>query len=125
VLVAEGHNAVKGYYALSKHTVVYEALSPEQSQGLPRIDIPVVLIGRLAVDLSAGSLGLGEFLLLDALRRCEYLAQKIGIRAVEVDAMDESAQRFYEKYGFRSLTDDPRHLFLPLQVIRKLKLPPW
>lgn len=124
VLVEEGQSTVKGYYALSNHTVVYEALPDELARGLPRIDVPVALIGRLAVDSSVHGQGLGEFLLLDALRRAEYLASKIGIQAVEVDAINESARRFYQKYGFLSLADDPRHLFLPMKLIRKLKLPP-
>jgi GNAT superfamily N-acetyltransferase len=86
--------------------------------------MPVVLIGRLAVDLSSQGQGLGEFLLIDALRRAEYLASRIGIRAVEVEAINDVARRFYEKYGFLSLKDDPRQLLLPMQVIRKLRLPP-
>lgn len=124
VLVESEDVVVKGYYALSNHTVIYDALPDDQAKGLPRIDVPVVLIGRLAVDLSTQGQGMGEFLLIDALRRAEYLATKIGIRAVEVDAINDPARKFYEKYGFISLKDDPRHLFLPLQVIRKLKLPP-
>jgi len=43
---------------------------------------------------------------------------------VEVDALDDAARNFYLKFGFRSLQDDPRHLFLPLHEIRKLKLDP-
>lgn len=124
VLVEAGSTVVKGYYALSNHTVVYEALPEDQTKGLPQIDMPVVLIGRLAVDRSVQGRGLGEFLLIDALRRAEYLAQKIGIRAVEVDAVNDAAKRFYERYGFLALADDPHHLFLPMNVIRKLQLPP-
>lgn len=40
------------------------------------------------------------------------------------DAINEAARRYYEQYGFLSLSDDPRHLFLPLNIIRKLQLPP-
>ena len=80
VLVESGLKTVKGFYALSNHTVVYESLPTDQARGLPRIDMPVVLIGKLAVDLSVQRQGLGEFLLIDALRRAEYLAAKIGIR---------------------------------------------
>ena len=65
-----------------------------------------------------------DFLLIDALRRAEYLSGKIGIRAVEVDAIDDNAQRFYQKFGFIALRDDPQHLFLSLGVIHQLKLPP-
>jgi GNAT superfamily N-acetyltransferase len=104
--------------------VSYEALPVDQAKGLPRIDLPVVLIGRLAVDRRVQGRRLGEFLLIDALRRAEYLAGKLGIRAVEVHAINDEARRFYERYGFLSLLDDPRHLFLPMHIVRKLKLPP-
>ncbi len=123
VLVETGQTTVKGYYALSNHTVMYDVLPVDQAKGLPRIDLPMVLIGKLAVDRSVQGQRLGEFLLLDALCRAEYLASKIGIRAVEIDAIDDSARRFYERYGFESLQDDPRHLFLPMSDIRQLKLP--
>jgi len=124
VAVRPGENRVCGYYAISNHRVSYEALPQEQAHGLPRIDIPVILLGRLAVDRTVQGRRLGEFLLVDALRRSAYLAEQIGIRAVEVDAIDETAREFYLKYGFVPLRDDRHHLFLPMQVIRKLKLPP-
>jgi len=120
VLIVPGESQIKGYYTLSNHTVIYEDLPEDQSKGLPRIDMPVVLIGRLAVDRSIQGEHLGEFLLIDALRRAEYLSRKIGVRAVEVDAIDENAKRFYIKYGFLPLTDDPCHLFMPMHVIRQL-----
>ncbi|MEX1041871.1 MAG: GNAT family N-acetyltransferase [Pirellulaceae bacterium] len=123
VLVGEeGEFSVKGYYALSNHSVVFDALPADQAKGLPRSDVPVVLIGRLAVDTTLQGKGCGEFLLIDALRRCQLLATEIGIRAVEVDAIDQRSKDFYLKYGFVSLLDDDRHLFLPMQNIRKLKL---
>ncbi len=124
VLVREGDVAIKGYYALSSHTVFYEALPADQAHGLPQIDLPVVLIGRLAVDATVQGQGLGEFLLLDALRRVEYLATKLGIQAVEVDAINDHAKQFYIRYGFIPLKDDHCHLLLPLKVVKKLRLPP-
>ena len=116
VLVETVNTLVKGYYALSNHTVIFESLPTDQAKGLPQIDMPVVLIGRLAVDRSVQGQKLGEFLLIDALRRAEYLAAKIGIRAVEVNAINESARHFYERYGFLALSDDPHHLFLPIDL---------
>jgi len=124
VIVTEHQNSIRGYYALSNHSVVFDAVTEDQSKGLPRMDVPVVLIGRLAIDQSVQGQGLGEVLLIDALRRCQHVADEVGIRAVEVDAINESARQFYLKYGFVPLQDDPRHLFLPMSVIRKLKLPP-
>jgi GNAT superfamily N-acetyltransferase len=115
---------VVGYYAVSTHRVVYEALPAAEAKGLPRLDVPVVLIGRLAVDHTVQGQGLGALLLVDALRRSLQISEQVGIRAVEVDALDDAARSFYLKFGFRSLLDDPRHLFLPMHEIRKLKLDP-
>jgi predicted GNAT family N-acyltransferase len=122
VAVRSGEVGVLGYYALSSHHVTYESLPDDQAKGLPRVDIPVVLLGRLAVDQSVRGSGLGGLLLVDALRRAEYAAELLGIRAVEVDAIDQSARGFYSRFGFISLTDDPNHLFLPMHVIHKLNL---
>jgi GNAT superfamily N-acetyltransferase len=115
---------VRGYYAISTHRVLHEDFPETESQGLPRLDVPVVLLGRLAVDQSARGQGLGALLLVDALRRAMHIAEQVGIRAVEVDAIDEPARQFYLHFGFRSLKDDPRHLFIPMHEIRKLKLDP-
>ncbi|MFM7932462.1 MAG: GNAT family N-acetyltransferase [Pirellula sp.] len=115
---------VLGYYAISTHRVVYETLPRADAKRLPRIDLPVVLIGRLAVDQSVQRQGLGGLLLVDALRRSLQISEQVGIRAVEVDALDDAARDFYMKFGFRSLLDDTRHLFLTMAEIRKLKLDP-
>jgi GNAT superfamily N-acetyltransferase len=120
VATRPGLIVVLGYYALSTHRVVYDTLPDDQSKGLPRLDIPVVLLGRLAVDRKVQGEGLGALLLIDALRRSATISEDIGIRAVEVDAIDESTRRFYSKFGFRSLLDDPYHLFMPMHEIRKL-----
>ena len=113
---------VLGYYALSAHRVICDVLPNAEARGLPRLDIPVVLIGRLAVDRNTQGTGLGASLLVDALRRSLQISEQVGIRAVDVDALDQDARSFYQKFGFRSLLDDPRHLFLPIHEIRKLKL---
>ena len=84
----------------------------------------MVLIGRLAVDRTIQGQGLGGLLLIDGLRRTEFIAKQVGVRAVEVDAIDEAARRFYVKFGFTSLRDNPRHLFLSLAAVRGLELPP-
>ena len=76
------------------------------------------------VDRSVQGQGLGASLLVDAIRRSAQISEQVGIRAVEVDALDEAARNFYLKFGFRSLLDDARHLFLPMHEIRKLNLEP-
>lgn len=122
VATQPGLVAVRGYYALSTHRVMHESLPSDESKGLPRLDVPVVLLGRLAVDQRVHGQGLGAILLIDALRRSAHISEEIGIRAVEVDAIDDAARKFYLKFGFRSLLDDPNHLFMPMHEIRKLGL---
>lgn len=123
VAVQENDPRVVGYYAISNHLVRFDALPEDRTKGLPTIDIPVVLLGRLAVDKTAQGKGLGAHLLIDALRRAAHISRHIGVRAVEVDAIDVKARQFYLKHGFVSLLDDKQHLFLPIPVIRKLDLP--
>jgi GNAT superfamily N-acetyltransferase len=124
VATRPGESVVRGYYAISTHRVLYEDMPDTESKGLPRIDVPVVLLGRLAVDNAAQGQGLGAWLLVDVLRRAIHISDQVGIRAVEVDAIDGTARQFYLKFGFRSLLDDPKHLLMPMHEIRKLKLDP-
>lgn len=124
VATLPGEMYVCGYYAILTHRVVYDDLPEKESKGLPRLDVPVVLLGRLAVDKTIQGKGLGAALLVDALRRTSSISEQVGIRAVEVDAIDETARQFHLNFGFRSLLDDPRHLIMPMHEIRKLKLDP-
>ena len=114
VAVEKGQRKAVGYYAISSHQVSFDALPEDQAKGLPTIDISVVLLGRLAVDKTSQGQGLGAHLLIDALRRAHHISQHIGIRAVEVHAVDAMARRFYLKFGFVPLLDDQHHLFVPM-----------
>lgn len=116
VAVLPDETIVKGFYTVSSSSISFETL-PEN---LPRYPIPVVHIGRLAVDHSAHGCGLGGILLIDALLRAERLADQLGIYAVEVRALNETARNFYLKYGFEPLTDDELHLYMTIKTIRKL-----
>src|SRR5688572_27164060 len=86
VTVEPGQAVVLAYYAVSGHHVRFGDLPDDEAKGLPRLDIPVLLLGRLAVDRQMQGQGMGSFLLIDALRRAQRPAEKVGIRAVEVDA---------------------------------------
>ena len=111
---------VDGFYTLSSGRVAFEQLTDELRRKLPRHPLPVVHLGRLAVDQRCHGRGLGERLLLDALRRACLVSQSVGVHAVEVVAIDEPARSFYLKYGFTALLDDARHLYLPITTIGKL-----
>ena len=69
--------------------------------------MPSVILARLAVDNAAQGQGLGETLLVDAFRRTLGLSGNLCIHVIEVDAIDEQARAFYEKFGFVRLTDQP------------------
>jgi GNAT superfamily N-acetyltransferase len=66
---------------------------------------------------SAPGKGLGTRLLWDALNRSEEASQKVGSVAVIVDAKDDAAARFYERYGFRPLPESPHRLFITMATI--------
>ena len=109
-----------GYYTLSA-TTIEPASMPEK--GLPiAIPLPAILLGRLAVDVSAQGSGLGSYLLMDALARAQRVADsEMGAVAVVVDALPEAVD-FYAKYGFQRLLDDELHLYLSMNTIKKLLL---
>lgn len=117
--VRPGERLVLGYYTLAASSVSFENAPPALARKLPRHPIPVVLLARLAVDRAVKGQGLGEALLLDALRRSLEISRSLGIHGVEVQAIDEAARSFYEKYGFVALLDARRHLFLPVATIQK------
>lgn len=117
-----GDSRILGYYALSAGSVAFDRVPDALRKRLPRYPIPVAHLARLAVDQSMQGHGLGEDLLIDALSRIMHAADEVGIHAVEVVAVNDSARRFYAKYGFTAMVDDERHLYLPLSAVRKLGL---
>ena len=84
--------------------------------------MPAAVLGRLAVDLAWRGRGLGETLLIDAARRVLRASAAMAVYALTVDAKNERARAFYERYGFRAFASLPNRLFLPLQTFEKLGL---
>lgn len=112
---------VLGYYTLSASLLTLHDLPDDLVRKLPRYpQLPVTLLGRLAVDRSAKGQGLGEHLLLDALRRSLVHADQIAAMAVVVDAKDEGAAAFYRHYGFLTLQAQPSRMFLPMRLVAQL-----
>lgn len=96
---------VIGYYCLASG-----AMSAEDAPGPIRRNmpdpIPMVILGRLAIDRAAQGQGLGVALLQDAVLRTAQAAHIMGIRGLLVHAISDDAKAFYEHYGF---TAAPRH----------------
>ncbi|HEY6347515.1 MAG TPA: GNAT family N-acetyltransferase [Bryobacteraceae bacterium] len=122
VAVSGETEEIAGYYTLSAASVGLDALSPQVVKKLPRYPVvPAALLGRLAVASSHQGIGLGGVLVADALKRTARA--EMGVFAMIVDAKDESAQRFYERYGFTLLAGEARRLILPIDAaLRKLAL---
>jgi GNAT superfamily N-acetyltransferase len=109
---------IKGYYTSSASEISIEAMPEESRRGFPS-KLPAILIGRLAVDKSFQSLGIGKKLLRHAFECAVEIADKTGIYAVYTQAKDEEAKRYYLKRGFREFQDKPLSLFLPIETIRQ------
>lgn len=121
VLTQPGSLNVLGFYTLSSSIIPVGELPPNLMKRLPRYgQLPVTLLGRLAVDRSVGGQGIGEFLLVDALRRSLEAAQQIAAMAVIVDAKDELAESFYRHFDFQPFQLTPLRLFLPMAQIAAL-----
>ncbi|MCK5275964.1 MAG: GNAT family N-acetyltransferase [Alphaproteobacteria bacterium] len=121
MLIEAGGEAVCGYYTLSQMAVEIEDLPEDIAKKLPKYPMaPVTLLGRLAVDVRFRGQGLGEYLLMDALRRSWTLSREIAAMAVLVDAKDEAAASFYESYDFRRLPGRRNRLFLPMAMLDRL-----
>lgn len=118
VAVDQGRSEVLGYYSISSGAIAFDTVP----DNLPHHPVPIALIGRLAVDNGASGRGVGETLLIHALRSAQRVSEIMGLYAVVVDSWDERAKRFYLKYGFSELSDDHFHLYLPMKTIRQLEL---
>ncbi|WP_035692991.1 GNAT family N-acetyltransferase [Azospirillum halopraeferens] len=110
-------DVVRGYYALATGAVRRaDAAGPVRRQ-MPD-PVPVLLLGRLAVDLSHQGQGNGAVLLQDALKRCLQVADTVGVRAVLVHAIDDRAAAFYRQYGFRPSPVGEWTLMVTIDAIR-------
>jgi GNAT superfamily N-acetyltransferase len=119
VAVVGGEDVVVGYYSLATGEVAHESAPPRVTKGMARHPIPVMLLARLATDITWQGRGLGAALLADAMRRTLQAADIAGIRALVVHAKDEKAQRFYRHFDFDVSPKDPLHLSILIKEIRR------
>ena len=115
-------NRIAGYYTLSASIILADDLPEETVKRLkwPRYrELPATLIGRLARDITFRGQGIGELLLMDALKRALNNVEVASL-AVIVDSKDEEARQFYARYGFLSFPDTEKRLYLPMKTVEKL-----
>ena len=117
-VVCQG-NRVIGYYALASGAVSITTAPGSFRRNMPD-PIPVVILGRLAIDRAYQSRGLGRALFRDCGRRVANAADSIGIRGIIVHAISEEAREFYTRLGFDPSPLDPMTLMVKLSDVRAL-----
>jgi GNAT superfamily N-acetyltransferase len=112
---------VLGYYTLSASIVDVMDIAADLAKKLPRYpQLPVTLIGRLAVHERLKGQGCGALMLMDALHRSLTHAADIAAMAVVVDAKDDAAAAFYRHFSFLPLQRDARRMYLPMKTVAAL-----
>jgi GNAT superfamily N-acetyltransferase len=119
-LVRRGQLVVLGYYTLAPSHFEFAHAPAELLKGLPKHPIPSLLLARLAVTQSEHGKGLGKYLLMDAFDRCLRVAREVAFRAIEVEAIDDSAATYYAKFGFVPFPGLPHHLAIALETVEEV-----
>ena len=114
-VVANPAGNVLGYYALAAGAIAHQIATGAVRRNMPD-PIPVLVLGRLAVDRRAQGMKLGASLLQDAVFRAQAISQNAGIRALLVHALHDQAKQFYLRYGFQASPVHPLTLMLRLSA---------
>jgi GNAT superfamily N-acetyltransferase len=121
--VVSAGDRVVGYYALATGAVAQATATGKVRRNMPE-PIPVMVLGRLAVDREYQGKGVGAGLLKDALLRTVNAASIAGIRAVLLHAISDETKHFYEKAGFSPSPVDPMTMMITLADVEKaLRVP--
>jgi GNAT superfamily N-acetyltransferase len=115
-VVVDHEHRVRGFYALAAGAVAHATATSSVRRNMPD-PIPVLVLGRLAVDRQAQGIQLGAALLQDAVKRAIAVSQSTGVRALLVHALHEDAKRFYEHHGFQPSPQHPLTLMLRLSSV--------
>ena len=110
---------VVGFYALAAGSVSHDLAPRKLRQNMPD-PVPVIVLGRLAIDASEQGNGLGRALLRDAVLRITAAAQEVGIAAILVHALNDPAKAFYLEAGFSETAVEPMTLFLRIKDVQQL-----
>lgn len=109
---------VVGFFTLSNSAVMLKDAPKILTRNMPD-PIPVMLLGRLAVDIKHQGKGLGSGMLRDAVSRVLRAGEIGGIRAILVHVISERAMNFYERNGFLKCPFNPMMFMLPIKPVNK------
>lgn len=110
---------VVGYYALASASVQHHEVAGKVRRNMPD-PVPVILLTRLAVDREEQGSGLGKNLLRDAILRAVEASEIIGVRALLVHALNDTARAFYAHFDFEASPTDALHLLLLIKDARAI-----
>jgi GNAT superfamily N-acetyltransferase len=116
-VVVDEENRVRGFYSMSAGAVSHQLANGSVRRNMPD-PVPVMVLGRLAVDRRAQGIKLGAAMLQDAVNRAITVSQNTGVRALLVHALHERAKQFYEHYGFQESPQHPMTLMLRLSTVK-------
>jgi GNAT superfamily N-acetyltransferase len=111
------NHRVIGYYSLATGSVERAITSNNFSRNMPE-PIPVIILGRLAIDKNFQNQRIGSHLLKDALLRILTISDNVGVRGVLVHAISEKAKQFYLNYGFVESPIEPMTLLLSINQLK-------
>jgi GNAT superfamily N-acetyltransferase len=114
---------VAGYYILSAGSIAHAGAPKAMRRNMPD-PLPVLLLGRLAIDRRHQNRGLGQALLRDAMLRAVSVAHDTGVFAILLHALSDPAKRFYQSRGFVESPIQPMTLMMTLQTVRTILAEP-
>ena len=115
-VICDQSDRVVGFYCLSAGALERSLLDKRLPRNAPEI-IPTIILGRLAVDVSRQRQRLGSVLLHDALQRALLASTIIGTRLILVHAKSDQLREYYARFGFRSLSEHPLTMVIPMETI--------
>ena len=117
-VLTAGSPVILGFFTLTLCEVQSALMPAALSVKYPSHPLPAVRLARLAVSRKSQGTGFGEFLLSEAIHRTALSAAQAGVIGLFVDAKNDSARKFYLRYGFLPIPEQPLKLFLPVDTFR-------
>lgn len=115
-VVCDGDHRVTGFYCLAAGSVERSTLGKPIQRNADDV-IPVIVLGRLAVDLSLQGQGIGILLLNNVFRRTLHASASLGVRLLLLHAKNDSFRDYYARFGFRPLPEHALTMALPMDTI--------
>jgi GNAT superfamily N-acetyltransferase len=108
---------ISGFFTLVAAQIDTALLDDRQSKRLPH-NAPCILLARLAVDRREQSKGFGKALLAEAVLRTLSVSEQVGVAGTLIDAKDDAAANYYQKFGFVPFPSNPLRLFQALSAMQ-------